>query len=441
MIARKRITPQLISVLAAFSMAGFFLCSCGDEPKTITSNETSKEDPAKEEPVKEDPTPADSTADAQKDSIPNDTATVDSVHTITGYVNRGQMFAGTEVVLREVDSTLAQTGVVYRTVITDSLGAYSIPNVKLTHPYIHLEIIGRFNSICRESDTNIGSVEAYADVRKGDSIDINILTYIQAKRLQRYLDRGLSLDSALSVSQAEISSLFMLDTLREDFNKLNMVISKGDNYYLLGATVLSEGFYPPDVLDNVLEGDSLNDTTLASAWTLAYRTTYNTDCFKLTENVRKFGFDAAPGHAKKYLKDVWNAKSKIGECTPENYHEVTYAAYNDRFALYCDSSKWVQPHYCHEIDKIILNSSVGDTVAGHLTKAPHCQDTYYYWLSSNSEWRQADNVSAGLKLACVAGTTGRYGKSGKKCYHCNGSFWDDVEMSQCDEHLTSAEEE
>ena len=108
--------------------------------------------------------------------------------------------------------------------------------------------------------------------------------------------------------------------------------------------------------------------------------------------------------------------------------------------MYCDSTKkWESPRSCTDLDKIVLNSSVGDTIAGHLTKAPYCTDTYYYWGTFQGEhtWRKADNIETGLKLACVEGTSGLYGKSGKKCYYCDGRYWKDKEMTECDEHIVS----
>lgn len=448
MFACKTFTPRIISVLAAFSMAGFFLCSCGDdETKTITSTEPIKEEPA---PDTTTASKADSTDKASADSTtstPDSAATVETTHTIFGYANRGQYFIGSEIVLRELDSTLAQTGIVHRSVIADTLGTFIFPDVKLTQPYVHIEVLGRFNSVCYESSYNgshfLGSIESYADVRKGDTINLNVLTQMQAKRLPRYMDKGYSFDSAMSTLQSEISALLMLDTLHTDFNKLNLVTKQSESYYLLGATILAEAYIHEDkYFDQMLDHEVLNDSVTSGLWKQAYSAANDKDCWKITENSRKYGYHFIITDAKKYLNQVWVAKYALGECTAENQNEIKSPAFSSHTysLMYCDSTKWEQSSgNCGTLDKIALRTFEGDTIAGHLNPAPYCEDVYYYWGTFQGEymWRKADNIETGLNLACVDGTRGLYGKSGKKCYYCDGNYWRDKEMTECDEHIVS----
>lgn len=436
-------TDKIISAFVTLTLTSFFLCACGDD-KSGSSNPA---DPVPADSTENTSIPADSTKDAAKDSTKDSTAdslsTEDDItHTISGYINRGQMEIGTTVVLRELDSNLNQTGIVYRGAILDSLGYYSIPDVKLTQPYVHVEALGKFNTVCHEIVRNsgeyFGPVEAYADIRKGDSIDVNLLTLMQATRVTRYMDRGLSFDSAMAASQAEISKLFMLDTLQEDFNKLNMGTSQSDNYYLLGVTVLIEGFYPTSNFENFLERDSWDDGLLGSAWKNAYNVANETDCFKFSENTQKFHYRVARGYARTYLKNIWEAKAKLGECTAANYNEIKSVAYDSTYLMYCDSSMWSYGS-CKTLDKITLPAII-DTTPGKVIPGPYCTDTYYYW--KDSSWTEADNVSRGLKLACVPQTAGTYGKSGKKCYSCNGNRWkEEDEMEPCDAWLAAVEKE
>ena len=441
MLACKTFTPRLISALAAFSLASFFLCSCGDDKaKTITPTE-----PTSEEPAKEGPTPADSTVETPKDTLPSDTTpTVEPLHTITGYVNRGQYQVGAEVVLRELDSSLAQTGVVYRSAIADSLGSFIIPDVKLTQPYVHIEVLGRFNSVCYESNYNggdfIGATEAYADVRKGDTINLNVLTHMQARRLPRYMDNGLSFDSAMSTLQSEISALLMLDTLYRDFNKLNLVTKQDEGSYLLGATILSEAnLYSSTSFDDLLSEDSLTDSTASSLWYQAYIASSGKDCWKITEYARKYGYLFTIPGAKKYLNQIWKVKYDLGECTADNQYEIKSAAFSSKYRMYCDSANW-NSGYCTDFDMIALNSSETDTTAGHLAKGAYCENVYYYWERkswSTNTWFKASEIEVKLKLACVDGTKGLYGKIDDQCYYCTGRDWDEKEMTECEEHIVS----
>jgi hypothetical protein len=449
----KNFTTKIAAAFVAFTLTSFFMCSCSEStPEKVNIVEpVSADTSAVDTSAVTDTTTnskADTTAKANSDSTKNepDSTTIETTHNIFGYANRGQFFIGSEIVLREVDSTLAQTGIVHRSVIADTLGTFIFPDVKLTQPYVHIEVVGKFNSVCYESYYNggnfFGSIEAYADVRKGDTINLNVLTQMQAKRLPRYIDKGYSFDSAMSTLQSEISTLLMLDTLHTEFSKLNLVTEQSESYYLLGATILAEAYiYGESNFEKMLDHEVLADSVTGGLWQQAYDASTGKDCWKITENSRKFGYHFIITDAKKYLSQVWVAKYNLGECTDENKNEIKAAAFNSKDLLYCDSTKkWRDPSTCTELDKIILYSSVGDTIPGHLTKAPYCQDVYYYWGTFQGEymWKTAGNVDVGLKLACVNGTRGLYGKSGKKCYYCDGSYWLDKEMTECDEHIVSA---
>ena len=149
-----------------------------------------------------------SCSDDSPSNVPQVENAKEDTRTIVGYVDRTRGYSMTEVVLREVDSTLSQTGVAYHGFVDDYSGHFSLENVKLTQPYVYLEVNGYFYSNCYDENetepmTSWKVLEAYADVRKGDSISVNLLTHMQAKRLKRYIDRGLSFDSSMALLQKE----------------------------------------------------------------------------------------------------------------------------------------------------------------------------------------------------------------------------------------------
>lgn len=361
--------------------------------------------------------------------------------TIVGFVNRGQFDLGARVVLREVDSTLNLTGVAYHSDVMDPSGFFSFEDVKLSQPYVYLEVNGSANSLCYDSGTNPskirGNVEAYADLRKGDTISMNVLTHFQAKRLKRYIDRGLSFDSSMSLLQKEISDLLLLDTLREDFNKLNLSTEQGDNYYLLGVSVLDESFmYSSQTLDKKLEEEVLTDSLFTSFWGMAYAFSQGKTCYKYKEYSKKYNYTAGLTSGRKYLDNLWQKKYNLGPCSAENYKEIKAAAYNSEVFLYCDTSGWTNPkNGCYDLDKMYFTSIVADTLVlpGELIKGKYCKDAYY---RSDKEvgWTQVNEIAAGLGFACVDETVGRYGKSGRKCYRCSVSYsyyWEEVDENEC----------
>ena len=106
-----RIFNKISFTLATFATASLFLCSCSD---------SQAEKDYVLEPL-EPETAADSTADSTADTS---SFSLDSIHSIKGFVNRGQMYVGNEIVLSELDSNLKETGNLFVGIITDSSGAY-----------------------------------------------------------------------------------------------------------------------------------------------------------------------------------------------------------------------------------------------------------------------------------------------------------------------------
>jgi hypothetical protein len=192
-------------VISAFLAAGFYLCSCSNEDSDNTTLAEMTEAILAAADTTSTPSDSSSTDSTAKDSTATDSTSTDSTaedlgRVIRGYVSRGFVTIGSEITLHEVDSTLAPTGKVFRGTVTDSSGFFSIPHVELTQPYIRLELNGSVFHICSQSQGKAAptTLEAYANTRKGDTVSMNVLTYMQAKRLPQYLESGLSFDSAMS---------------------------------------------------------------------------------------------------------------------------------------------------------------------------------------------------------------------------------------------------
>ena len=115
--AKNKLIPIIVSVFGVSAL----LCSCSDD--NLTSSNFPQIENSKE-----------------------------TTHNIVGYVDRTRGYSMTEVVLREVDSTLSQTGVAYHGFVDDYSGHFSLENVKLTQPYVYLEVNGYFYSNCYDEN-------------------------------------------------------------------------------------------------------------------------------------------------------------------------------------------------------------------------------------------------------------------------------------------------
>ena len=369
-------------VISAFLAVGLYLCSCSnaDTDKTSLTEITEADSTATDststptDTSSTDSTATDSTATS---STSTDSTVTDSGRVIRGYVSRGFVTIGSEITLHEVDSTLAPTGKVFRGAVTDSSGFFSIPHVELTQPYIRLELNGSVFHICSQSQGKAAptTLEAYANTRKGDTVSMNVLTYMQAKRLPQYIESGLSFDSAMSASQAEMKKFFMMDSLHEDFNKLNLVTPQKENYYLLAATLYAETYMIDDEFDQIITEKVLDDSTYSWAWGIAQNHEERTLCRPLAQHIQEFGYSVDTLSLKSYFEKVWVTKYALGECTSENYHEIKGAAFNKGIRLYCEPPSWVDPDNCTELDTIRMNEVGCDTTAGKLSEGIECPGT------------------------------------------------------------------
>lgn len=416
------VRKYLSSVIASLFLGSFIATSCSNTNSSATDIQDSEYS---------------SSVSDQANSSASTTWTPEALHTIVGYVNRGQFKIGSEIVLRELDSTMSQTGTVYKAKIFDKTGAYIVENAVFESPYVHLKVSGDISSLCYGDEHSYATItlEAYADLRKGDTINLNILSHLQALRTPVHFKKGMSLTEALKASQDEIAKELLLDTLRNDFTKINLIEASDDTHYLLGATAMFDDRifsynYKIDMSEDTLNHDKFN-----SCWEQAYAVVENTECFKFKESVNKFGYRPLHAKTKAYLKDAWERMAQLGECTAENYHEIKQTAFSEYNTLYCDStSKWVYPYNCSDLDKIVLDTLSKPTEAGQVFKSPYCNETSYKY---DGKWKRANERDTGLKLACVEETKGEIRSSGKKCYECKyvsyiGMDWDDVDASVCD---------
>jgi len=431
----------MAAITAAFPL---FLNACGDDSSSnqeiieIESSESQNSSDSNQDA-------GSATSSTQRNNEDKSSWNKDSVYTISGFVNRGQYPVGSEIVIRELDSSLAETGIVYKTTISSANGAYSVSDVKLTQPYLYLKVEGEPKTICYEGDLklNLGNVPTYtyADIRKGSYISLNVLTLIQANKVPIYMNQGESFESAMEKSQKDLKDFFMMDTLNTDFNKTSLAEATENNFYLLAVTALSEMIYNIKALDDLAARDSLTDSDYDRFWDEAHSLYKDEDCFKFKANTKNYEYVSQTGTAKKYLQSLWIAKAGLGECSEKNYNEIANPSYSSTKWI-CDSTGW-NVGSCYELDHIYLDT-LTDTTGAKVIKSPYCNDNYYYYSSG---WKAADNATRGLKKACIDETLNTLGSSGRLCYQCKkssyGMSWNEVDASLCDidQHQCTADGE
>jgi hypothetical protein len=132
---------------------------------------------------------------------------------VAGVVEKGPFSAGTQVVLRELDDELQQTGRSFSTMTEGDTGGFSFGELEI-EPIVELEADGFFFNevypLPGLSDSRI-VLTALADVRQAGSVNVNVLTHLTRKRIRVLVEGGDAFATAKARAERETLAAFCLD--------------------------------------------------------------------------------------------------------------------------------------------------------------------------------------------------------------------------------------
>ena len=167
--------------------------------------------------LEEDETSSDTTAS----STPTDTA-----YSVSGYVQKGPYVQGTEITIRELSASLVPTGRTFTGTIDDNTGSFRTI-AQVSSPYVELSANGYyFNEVSGALSTAQLSLQALADLRNSSSVNVNLMTHLEKKRVEYLIGTGLSFSAAKSQTQSEILRMFNITNVSLDSSE-KLDISKG----------------------------------------------------------------------------------------------------------------------------------------------------------------------------------------------------------------------
>jgi hypothetical protein len=137
------------------------------------------------------------------------------VYTIEGFAQKGPYIVGTDVTVAELNDKLFPTGRVFFSTILDDKGRFALPGVVLESPYVQIKIRGFYYS---EVWDNVTATEltllAFADVRKSETINVNIITHLESERVAHLVQKeNLSFDEAKTKAFKEFLAVFEWEDL------------------------------------------------------------------------------------------------------------------------------------------------------------------------------------------------------------------------------------
>jgi len=142
----------------------------------------------------------------------------------SGYVQKGPYINGSSVTISLLDEKLNQTGTVFSTQIIDNSGNFEQRNIEFASNFIELKADGYyFNEVKGENSGGSLTLYALADITEVNSVNINVLTYLERQRIIYLIQNdGLSFSEAKQQARNEVLAVFKL-TLPDEMSALDLL--------------------------------------------------------------------------------------------------------------------------------------------------------------------------------------------------------------------------
>jgi len=156
-------------------------------------------------------------------------------YSVSGYVQKGPYVQGTEITVRELDSSMTPSGRTFTGTIDDNTGTFSAKG-DLSSPYVELSADGYyFNEVSGSLSTAKLTLSALSVLTDSSSVNVNLMTHLEKKRVEYLIGTGLSFSAAKSQAQAEIMKMFNIDNVTLGNSETLDISKSGDGNAVLLA--------------------------------------------------------------------------------------------------------------------------------------------------------------------------------------------------------------
>ena len=179
---------------------------------------------------------------------------------ISGLSQKGPLLNGSSLTLFELDNNFSQTGKSFNTQILDNSGSFEIYNLNMTSQFAKLKADGfYFNEVTNENSLAPISLYALSDLSNKSSVNVNLLTTLEATRMGYLLSNGSTFANAKTQAQTEVLNIFLINKTGIPESELLDISKNGDdNAILLAASLILQGYRTEAELTQLL-GDISTD--------------------------------------------------------------------------------------------------------------------------------------------------------------------------------------
>ena len=196
-----------------------------------------------------------------------------SSNTVSGYVQKGPFIQGTVITVWELDSNLVQTGQAFIGTIDDNTGTFNARG-NVVSPYVELSAVGYyFNEVSGSLSTAPLTLQALSELNDNSSVNVNLMTHLEKKRVEYLIDAGSTFTTAKSQAQTEIMKIFNIENVSLGSSETLDISKSGDgNAVLLAISAILQSDKTEAELTELLSTintDIRTDGTLDSTTTKA----------------------------------------------------------------------------------------------------------------------------------------------------------------------------
>ena len=361
-----------------------------------------------------------------------------TTRTITGVVQKGPFVAGSVVLARELDSTLARTGRFFKGQVNNDKGEFSVSGVPLESRYVLLEATGYYlneNTGVR-SDGAI-ALNALVDISERESANINLATHLEHKHVLSLVASGMDFSLAKQRAKSKIFAAFGFADDSSSSETLNILSYGKANTSLLSMSLLMQGDLSSSNLSSRIYKFAA-DIDRDGAWNDASAKAQMADWANAANlaNIRSYieylyaGFRAPAFEAD--VKAFWWKIYGLGTCSAVNNGEIKQdtnsLSRNIGVRYICDAGNW-RAATVWEYDTYGWNAEAdGDVKKGQVTEA------FYKYDSLQARWIAANARDTALGLSgCTRKRALEVGKGDDDAHYiCRDGQWETATVMEYD---------
>jgi uncharacterized protein (TIGR02145 family) len=338
-----------------------------------------------------------------------------SLDSLVGVTQKGPFLKGSTVYLYELESgrTLKQTNGNFTSNITSEDGRYKFTARDLVSQYAMVVVDGYYrNEVTGRVSDNSIRLNAYTDLSKHISANVNLLTHLEFDRVYYLVTKkGKKLYEAKRQAQKEILKLFDIELANNtDAEDMNVFGKTDADAALLALSVLLQGDRTESDMMALLaeisnaiaeKGEWKNSTTKAqiALWAATADGIGRLD--SISNHVKGWGLgngDVPP--FEKHIRNFYGQETGLGTCGADNPLGTKKAlkAGSDTFNFVCED---VENGWWRLLTKLDLDTAGWGHDFEEGTVRNGKVNANLTYVFENGNWRHGTSLDSSLGLSCI----------------------------------------